>query len=63
MEKDEIGNGDRYNVKSDDDQSAYGNVCHSRKSDAIENLAAIKNSEEECNICWIKYDDMQHVLT
>ena len=63
MEKDEVENGDSYNMKPDNDQGANGNVCYHRKSDSIENLAAIKNSEEESNICWIKYDDMLHVLT
>ena len=63
MEKDEVDNGDSYNMKSDNDQSANGNVCYHRKLDAIKNLATIKYPEEESNICWIEYDDMQHVLT
>ena len=61
--EDEVDNGNSYNMKSDDDESANGNVCYHRKTDAIENLAAIKHSEEEGNICGIEYDDMQHVLT
>ena len=58
----EIRNGDGYDVESADDECADGNICHSRMPDAIENLATIKHSKEETNICRIEEDDMQHML-
>ena len=61
--EDEVDNGNSYNMKSDDDESANGNVCYHRKSDTIENLASIKNSEEEKYIGRVEEDDMQYMLT
>ena len=58
MEKDEVENGDSYNMKPDNDQGANGNVCHHRKLDAIENLATIKDSEEEKYIGRVEEYDM-----
>jgi hypothetical protein len=49
-------------MEANDDEGANGNIRHKRKSDAIENLASVKDAEEESNICRIEYDDMQHVL-
>ena len=53
---------DCHNMKTYDDEGANGNICHSGISDAIENLATIKHSKEETNICRVEEDDMQHVL-
>ena len=49
-------------VESDDNEGADGYICHSRMSDAIENLATIEHSKEESNICRIEENDMQHML-
>ena len=49
-------------MESDDDKGADGYICHSRMSDAIENLATIKHAKEEANICRIEENDMQHML-
>ena len=53
-----VGDGDGYDMEADDDEGANGNICYHRKSDAIENLAAIKNSEEEKYIGRVEQDDM-----
>lgn len=62
MIKGEVNNCHSHNMESDDDKGADGYICHSRMSDAIENLATIEHSKEESNICRIEEDDMQHML-
>ena len=58
MGEDEVGNCHSHDVESNDDEGADGYVCHNGMLDAIENLAAIKNSEEEKYIGRVEQDDM-----
>ena len=58
----EINNCHSNDVKSDDDEGAYGYIRYGRMPDTIEYFAAIKDSKEEAYIDWIEENDMQHVL-
>ena len=58
-----VDDGDGYDMETNDDEGANGNVCNYRESDTIENLATIKDSEEEKYIGRVEEDDMQHMLT
>ena len=59
----EVGNGDEYNVKADDDQRADGYIGNDSRFPIVKGFASVQDTKEKAEVCWIEQHNVQHVLT